>query len=109
MQLTAVRRCSKRDFAQPAQGVADVDGIGGLKVHWRQHRFFRRGFGLKQMTAKDSGKHPGAERRCQQPACTANKDVADRAFGDFASLVEEDYFIEAVPSALRVLHIVLFS
>ena len=82
-------------FAEPADGVAEPEGVGGLEVGEGENSLLRVGEGFEEMAAHDSGEDTAREGRRQEPPGLFDEEIADGSFGQLAAFVEEDHFVEA--------------
>ena len=85
-------------LAEPAEGAAEPEGVRVLEVGEGEDAFFGVGAGFEKVAAKNAGEGAGGERRGEELAGSFDEEVADGAFGELTSLVEEDDVVEAVGS-----------
>lgn len=79
------------DTAQTADGISQIDGVGGLQVLHGEDALFDSGLRLEQVAAVDAGKQTTFDGRRKPSACLFNKYVADGAFGHLTVLIEEEH------------------
>ena len=80
--------------AHAANGVAEKDRIRRLEVFEVKDSLLCGRICFEEVTAEDSGQDARAEGWGEEFASALDEEAADRAFGDFISLVQEKNLIE---------------